>query len=152
MIGGRRIRFKGDIPIGAAVRRESRRKAVVEKEGRSGRFVIVTIQHDVFVRRFVGAAIEEEQDYVMREAADAAASSPQKNERTDPAARVPSVRRSFVPDETLLFRYSAITFNPHRIHYDAAYATGAEGLSRARGQRRDRFGHAAGALQERRRA
>jgi hypothetical protein len=49
MIGGRRIRFTGDIPIGAAVRRESRRKAVVPKGGRSGRFVIVTIQHDVYV-------------------------------------------------------------------------------------------------------
>jgi len=127
MIGGRRIRFLGDIPIGSAVRRESRRKAVVEKEGRSGRFVIVTIQHDVFVEGAARAAIEEEQDYVMREAVDASASSAQKAERRESSRPVPAVSRSFVPDETLLFRYSAITFNPHRIHYDQPYATSTEG-------------------------
>ena len=84
MIGGRRIRFTGDIPIGAAVRRESRRKAVIPKEGRSGRFVIVTIQHDVYVEGESRAAIEEEQDYVMREAADAPAPAAPKdaNDRT----------------------------------------------------------------------
>ena len=126
MIGGRRIRFMGDVPIGSPVRRESRRKAVVEKEGRSGRFVIVTIQHDVFVQGSMHAVIEEEQDYVMREAVDAAP-APAQRERRESPRRVPSVRRRFVPDETLLFRYSAITFNPHRIHYDYPYATAAEG-------------------------
>ena len=127
MIGGRRIRFKGDIPIGSPVRRESRRKAVVEKEGRSGRFVIVTIQHDVYVQGSQSAAIEEEQDYLMREAVDVAAPAPPKGERKETPARTPSVRRSFVPDEPMLFRYSAITFNPHRIHYDYPYATATEG-------------------------
>jgi 3-methylfumaryl-CoA hydratase len=127
MIGGRRIRFLGDIPIGCAVRRESRRTAVVEKEGRSGRFVLVTIQHDVFVEGATGAAIEEEQDYVMREAVDAPATSAPKAERPEPSRPVPAVSRTFVPDETLLFRYSAITFNPHRIHYDQPYATSKEG-------------------------
>jgi 3-methylfumaryl-CoA hydratase len=127
MIGGRRIRFKGDISIGSAVRRESRRKAVVPKEGRSGRFVVVTIQHDVFVGSEARAAIEEEQDYVMREAADAPASSTRKPDKGEGARPAASVHRSLVPDETMLFRYSAITFNTHRIHYDHPYATRNEG-------------------------
>jgi 3-methylfumaryl-CoA hydratase len=80
MIGGRRIRFTGDIPIGSEVRRESRRKAVIPKEGRSGRFVIVTIQHDVYVQGESRAAIEEEQDYVMREAAEAGAPEAEREE------------------------------------------------------------------------
>lgn len=131
MIGGRRIRFMGDIPIGSAVRRESRRKAVISKEGRSGRFVIVTIQHDVYVQGESRAAIEEEQDYLMREAIDATPATPEasapKRERAEAPSRAPAVSRTVVPDETLLFRYSAITFNPHRIHYDQPYATGHEG-------------------------
>ena len=125
MIGGRRIRFTGDIPIGAAVRRESRRKAVIPKEGRSGRFVIVTIQHDVYVEGESRAAIEEEQDYVMREAADAPAPATPKDAKVE--RREATVSRTVIPDETLLFRYSAITFNPHRIHYDHPYATSREG-------------------------
>ena len=127
MIGGRRIRFRQDIPIGSPVRRESRRKAVVEKEGRSGRFVIVTIQHDVYVQGAASAAIEEEQDFVMREAVEGSAPSAPKTARRGPARTTASVTHRFVPDETLLFRYSAITFNPHRIHYDQPYATAKEG-------------------------
>jgi len=128
MIGGRRIRFTGDIPIGAAVRRESLRKAVIPKEGRSGRFVIVTIQHDVYVEGESRAAIEEEQDYVMREAADAPATSPEARKASTKAESAQAtVSRTVIPTETLLFRYSAITFNPHRIHYDYPYATSEEG-------------------------
>jgi 3-methylfumaryl-CoA hydratase len=126
MIGGRRIRFTGDIPIGAAVRRESRRKAVVPKEGRSGRFVIVTIQHDVFVAGAACAAIQEEQDYMMREAADTTAPAPAMEARAQTTRPRATASRTVIPDETLLFRYSAITFNPHRIHYDHPYATSQE--------------------------
>ena len=131
MIGGRRIRFTGDIPIGATVRRESRRTALVPKQGRSGRFVIVTIQHDVYVQGEPQPVIEEEQDYVMRQAAESA--SPAAAKRDPDAAEkaserpTPTVSRTVVPDESLLFRYSAITFNPHRIHYDFPYATTSEG-------------------------
>jgi len=127
MIGGRRIRFTGDIPIGSAVRRESRRQAVIEKEGRSGRFVIVTIRHDVHVQGQSRPAIEEEQDYVLREAVDAAVPAAPKAAPATSTARPADVTRTFTPTETLLFRYSAITFNPHRIHYDQPYATASEG-------------------------
>ena len=127
MIGGRRIRFAGDIPIGAAVRRESRRKAVIPKEGRSGRFVIVTIQHDVYVEGESRAAIEEEQDYMMREAVDAPTAAESKGARAQTARPKATASRTVIPDETLLFRYSAITFNPHRIHYDYPYARSQEG-------------------------
>ena len=140
MIGGRRIRFTGDIPIGSAVRRESRRLAVIEKTGRSGRFVLVTIRHDVHVRGQAQPAIEEEQDYILREAVDAAAPAAPASAAASAApasaatltaapaaARPADVTRRFTPTETLLFRYSAITFNPHRIHYDQPYATASEG-------------------------
>ena len=128
MMGGRRILFSGDIPIGAAVRRESRRTAVIPKEGRSGRFVIVTIQHDVFVQGEQHPVIEEQQDYVMRSAAEpAGATGDRLMGETQRQRATATATRTVVADETLLFRYSAITFNPHRIHYDFPYATTHEG-------------------------
>lgn len=131
MIGGRRIQFTGDIPIGDTLRRESRCIAVVPKQGRSGRFVIVTIQHDVYAQGGERSVIEEQQDYVMREAAEsappAAASGDRAAMESAKERPTPTVSRMVVPDETLLFRYSAITFNPHRIHYDFPYATTQEG-------------------------
>lgn len=127
MIGGRRIRFPGHVPIGCEVRRESRRQAVIEKQGRSGRFVIVTIRHDVYVQGESQPAIEEEQDYVLRGAVDTATPPEPKAAPAPAPERSADVTRTFTPTESLLFRYSAITFNPHRIHYDYPYATASEG-------------------------
>lgn len=131
MNGGRRIRFGGDIPIGAAVRRESRCAAVVPKQGRSGRMAVVTVRHGVYVDGGCEPVIEEEQDYVMREAVDgeppAAPATADPPRVPGPGRPNPTITRTIVPDETLLFRYSAVMFNPHRIHYDFPYATAREG-------------------------
>ena len=131
MLGGRQNRFTGDIPIGARVRRETRQGDVVMKNGRSGRFAVVKVEHRVFVEGAGAAAVVEHQEYLLREAMNqttapvpvpAPAPAP-----ADPQSITPDATRTLAPDEALLFRYSAITDNPHRIHYDLAYATGVEG-------------------------
>lgn len=126
MLGGKRTRYEGDIPIGAKVRRISRLASVVPKEGRSGRFVIVTVRHDIHVDGEARPAIVEAQDYIMREAA-AEDGTAAYAARASAAPASPTVKRVVTPDEALLFRYSAITSNPHRIHYDHPYATAREG-------------------------
>lgn len=121
MWAGSRVRFLAPVPLGAPQVRTSTIAAVTEKVGRSGRMVFVTIAHAVSVEGTV--TIHEEQDLVYREAPIAAA-PPAPGER--PEAE-PEWQAARVPDETLLFRYSALTFNAHRIHYDRDYATRAEG-------------------------
>ena len=131
MLGGRQNRFTGDIPIGARVRRESRQGGVQMKEGRSGRFALVTVEHRIFVAGNAEPAVVEVQDYVLREAASAAhvkpaAAAAAQAAAAAGAAKAPDATRVLLPDEQLLFRYSAITDNPHRIHYDQPYAAGVE--------------------------
>lgn len=131
MLGGRQNRFLGDIPIGARVRRESRQGGVQMKQGRSGRFALVKVEHRIFVSGDSEPALIEVQDYVLREAAAAAtpAAVPAAGvaAAVAVAAEVPEVTRVLLPDQQLLFRFSAITDNPHRIHYDQPYATAVEG-------------------------
>ncbi|SFU45718.1 3-methylfumaryl-CoA hydratase [Methylobacterium sp. 174MFSha1.1] len=123
MLGGRRAAYAGDIPLGATVGRRTTIESVAEKTGRSGRIAVVTVLNalDVGGREVVA----EREDYVLREAA------PRGSEPAAPrevrAPRPCDVARRLVPDETLLFRFCAVTFNAHRIHYDAPYATGREG-------------------------
>ena len=131
MLGGRQNRFTGDIPIGARVRRESRQGYVQMKEGRSGRFALVKVEHRIFVQGCAEPAVVEVQDYVLREAAIAAGPKAAAAAAPQPVAapgiaEAPDATRVLLPDEQLLFRYSAITDNPHRIHYDQPYATGVE--------------------------
>lgn len=120
MAAGRRTMWHGDVAIGAAVRRDSRIADVVEKQGRSGRFAIVTIEHRISAEAL---ALVEEQDYVMREPDPGGPATPPHAAEPRPAA----AERSLVPDETMLLRYCAVTFNAHRIHYDFPYATDTEG-------------------------
>ncbi len=138
MMGGRQVRFVDAIPIGATVRRESRQGQVRLKEGRSGRFALVDVEHRIFVAGANQAAIVENTSYVLREAAGAApvaapAPTPERVEArsgTGVEARsgiAAAATKRLLPDEALLFRYSAITDNPHRIHYDQPYAGGTEG-------------------------
>ena len=129
MMGGRQNRFDGDIPIGARVRRESRAGEVRIKQGRSGRFALVEVEHRVFVDGTREPALTETLNYLLRETHTPAAPAapPAPREAAVPAATPSIARRTIVPDERLLFRYSAITDNPHRIHYDQAYALTQEG-------------------------
>ena len=123
MFAGRRIRFVSDLRIGDEARRESVIKDVSVKQGRTGTMVFVTVQTDVSGPR--GLAVSEEQDLVYREAATPGAAPPAPQPAPAPGRAVWT--RTVTPDPVMLFRYSALTFNSHRIHYDHPYVTGIEG-------------------------
>lgn len=126
MLGGRQNRFAGEIPIGARLKRETRSGEVQLKEGRSGRFALVKVEHRIFVEGQPQPVLVEHLDYVLRAASSAQPTAPAAP--AAPAAEAGSVApvvtatRKLHPDECLLFRYSAITDNPHRIHFDRPYA------------------------------
>lgn len=116
-----KIAFHAPVPIGAVIERASRVASVSEKEGGSGRLAFVDVEH---VTRANGTlAVIETQTLVYREAAapDAALSPPPPGEGAFDASAW-GAHRAITPDARLLFRYSALTFNTHRIHYDAPYA------------------------------
>ncbi|CAM5780494.1 MaoC family dehydratase N-terminal domain-containing protein [Ottowia pentelensis] len=123
MWAGGRLAWQADTPlrVGDAARRVSRIESVSHKSGRSGEMVFVLVKHDVHNAR--GLALTEEHDIVYRGAPlpGATPPAPQAAEQQAPW------RREIVPDPVLLFRYSALTFNGHRIHYDRRYVTEVEG-------------------------
>jgi 3-methylfumaryl-CoA hydratase len=121
MFAGKRITFLADLQVGDEVRRESTITDINIKQGRSGQMAFVTVKTDISSPR--GLAIVEEQDIVYRGEPDKSAPPPAV--RPAPGKAVWS--RSVTPDPVLLFRYSALTFNGHRIHYDHPYVTGTEG-------------------------
>jgi 3-methylfumaryl-CoA hydratase len=119
------MQFIAPIAIGAVIERTSRIAAISEKDGGSGRLAFVDVEHTTRANGTI--AVIETQTLVYREAAapDAPLSPPPLGEgRFDPAAW--DAIRTLTPDARLLFRYSALTFNTHRIHYDAPYAQGVE--------------------------
>ncbi|WP_285712211.1 FAS1-like dehydratase domain-containing protein [Erythrobacter oryzae] len=116
-----KIAFHAPIAIGAVIERVSRVASVSEKEGGSGRLAFVDVEHVTKANGTI--AVIETQTLVYREAAapDAPLSPPAPGDgRFDPAGW--DAHRVLTPDARLLFRYSALTFNTHRIHYDAPYA------------------------------
>ncbi len=121
MWAGGRITVTGALPVGAAARRTSRILSVEAKSGRSGDLVFVTVRHEIAGGQ--GPALEEEHDIVYREAP--APGAPVPKPELAPTGAV--WRREIRPDPVLLFRYSALTFNGHRIHYDRSYVTEVEG-------------------------
>lgn len=116
MWAGGRIDFERPLRVGDAVSRVSTIKNVEEKAGASGKLVFVTLSHEI--RAGEAVAIVEEQDLVYREAA-----KPGEVPQGKPAPSDPAWSRRLRADPVLLFRYSALTFNGHRIHYDREYAT-----------------------------
>lgn len=124
-----KIAFHAPIAIGAVIERTSRIAAISEKQGSTGPLAFVDVSHET--RANGTLAVVENQSIVYREAASwgLALSPPPLGEgRFDPAAW--DAHRTLTPDPRLLFRYSALTFNTHRIHYDAPYA---EQVERYRG-------------------
>jgi 3-methylfumaryl-CoA hydratase len=123
MWAGSRIEWHRPLTIGTSATRHSRIVSVTPKRGRSGDLVFVVVRHEISVAE--GLALTEEHDIVYRDLPSGPAQTPT---RVEPSAQVaaPWVRR-IVPDAVLLFRYSALTFNSHRIHYDRRYVTEVEG-------------------------
>lgn len=121
MWAGSRLQFLRPLALGERVRRVSSILSVQSKSGRSGNLVFVTVLHEVSDRQ--GLAIREEQDIVYRDAPLAGVPAP-----VLPAApEGEQFSRLVTPDPVLLMRYSALTFNGHRIHYDRPYAMQEEG-------------------------
>ena len=124
MWAGGRLQFLAPLCLGERASKVSEVLDVTHKQGRSGDLVFVTVQHRVF-NAAGELAIDEQQDLVYREAQQAAVAGPAAESERVPA----SWQRVIQPDPVLLFRYSALSFNSHRIHYDLPYATEGEGYA-----------------------
>jgi len=121
MWAGSRMEFHRRLRIGDAVTRVSRIADVALKEGRSGALVFVKVRHEIAVGE--DTALVDEHDIVYRDL-------PKPGDVISPGRKAPAQgawRREIRPDPVLLFRYSALTYNSHRIHYDQPYVTSVEG-------------------------
>ena len=118
MWGGSRLEFLRPLVVGSAISRVSRIEDLTHKEGRSGALVFVTVRHEISDAG--GLVLTDEHDIVFR--GEAALTAPPVAAPTGE-----TWRREIRPDPLLLFRYSALTFNGHRIHYDHPYVTQVEG-------------------------
>jgi len=121
MWAGGRVTLHAPLILGVPAGRTSTIADVATKSGRSGPLTFVTVQNEIAGPD--GPALSDAQDIVYRADPDPAAPAAQ----TRPAPRDETARRSWCCDATVLFRYSALTFNGHRIHYDADYARQVEG-------------------------
>lgn len=119
MAAGSRIAFHAPIPFGADVKRVSTIANVSEKTGRTGRLAFLTLRHDIFAGDTL--CVTDEADIVFREKSGNAQPLPPGEQRDA------QVSRTIDPTAALLFRFSALTYNAHRIHYDRDYAMNVEG-------------------------
>ncbi len=116
-----RIEFDGDLRLGEEVTKTSTIDNVEMKTGRTGRLCFVTVRHELAAGGVV--RIREVQDLVYRD--DPVAGAAQRDPR--PAPNDAEIELTVTPTEVMMFRYSALTFNAHRIHYDRGYARDVEG-------------------------
>ena len=121
MWAGGEIEFRKPLVIGKQAMRTSTIEALKERTGSSGDLAILTIHHQISQEDSV--CIDERQNLVFRN--DPAPNAPAPEPITPP--QNPEETVSFTPDPVMMFRYSALTFNGHRIHYDVDYARNVEG-------------------------
>lgn len=121
MLGGRRLDYRAPVRVGDELLRETEIAAITPKVGRSGAMIFVMLRHTIGGPDGV-VAVEEQDIAYLEPKRDAPA--PREKPATVPAAEW---REAFAPDPVMLFRYSALAFNGHRIHYDADYARDVEG-------------------------
>jgi 3-methylfumaryl-CoA hydratase len=115
------LSFYGDLNVGQTVRRQSRIADVTLKAGKTGRLCFVTVDHRIEADGVI--RVKDRQTIVYRESQGTAG-----NPAAEAAPAPDGVRqRSLTVTPGLLFRYSALTFNSHRIHYDRPYAVEEEG-------------------------
>ena len=124
MWAGGHVRTAGPLRCGESATRHSRVESVQDKQGRSGPLTFVAVRHQILQRGRV--VVDERQDVVYRESISPA------GQATAPASQIPATPRgddewSIEVSPTLLFRFSALTYNAHRIHYDRDYARDVEG-------------------------
>lgn len=121
MWAGGRFEFHAPLRLGDWAEKRSTILNISEKSGRSGALCFVTVQHEIFQQDRL--CLIEEHDIVYRE--DPAPGSPKPAKQKAPESH--EFSRGVTPTEVMLFRYSALTFNGHRIHYDVDYARDVEG-------------------------
>ena len=122
MWAGGELQFFDTMRVGDEVKRHSRISDVTMKTGSTGVLCFVAVEHEITTPR--GMAIRERHDIVYRDMSSTAPAAPAKTPPPPPAAKH---REIHMADPVLLFRYSALTFNGHRIHYDRDYVTRVEG-------------------------
>jgi 3-methylfumaryl-CoA hydratase len=123
MWAGSEFQFHAPLRVGDVVTRSSTIQGVDTKHGRSGALVFVKVRHELRRSGEAAVALTEFHDIVYRQAQRAGDAPPPPTAAPQDGAW----RREWLPDAVLLFRYSALTFNGHRIHYDRPYATEVEG-------------------------
>jgi 3-methylfumaryl-CoA hydratase len=123
MFAGERFRFHRPLRIGETIRRETELVDISVKTGGTGTLVFATVAQRIFAGSAL--AIEEERRTVFRE--EVRAGERNQAPRREPAPDDVAWRRRVTPDPVLLFRFSALTFNSHRIHYDRPWAMEREG-------------------------
>jgi len=124
LLGGRAVTYRGEIPIGASVTRTSAVKSIERKTSAAGPMAVATITHSLQVERATNPSVVETQTYLLFPSS----SAPTAERPAQPYAIAENERtKTVVPDETLLFQYSALGFNSHRIHIDRSYARQVEG-------------------------
>ena len=115
------VEFRRPLPLGATIVKRSRIAAINEKTGKTGALAFVEVEHETLVNDEL--AIKEQQTIVYREAADKALPLPAADAGKPDGWQIVE---QLNPDPTLLYRYSSLTFNTHRIHYDLPYAQSEE--------------------------
>jgi 3-methylfumaryl-CoA hydratase len=123
MWAGSALEFRAPIRVGDRIARTSTIADVTTKSGRSGELVFVKVRHELRCNDAADPALVEFHDIVYREARRPGEAEPAPQRAGGGAPW----QREIVPDDVLLFRYSALTFNGHRIHYDRRYVTEVEG-------------------------
>ena len=121
MWAGSRLEWLKPMVLGDSIERVSKIESVTHKSGRSGDLIFVLVHHEIFNQS--GLALIEEHDIVYRDAPG----SGDKPVAPTAAPLEAKWTKTITPDDVLLFRYSALTFNGHRIHYDRKYVTEVEG-------------------------
>jgi 3-methylfumaryl-CoA hydratase len=132
LLGGRSVAYHGDILIGSVVEKTSFVKSIVEKTTKNGPMAIVTIQHELRPVLDSNPAIIETQTYILKEELRITNYELETENQVSVAPQellIPNCKFLIkTPDETLLFQYSALGFNSHKIHLDRNYAQNVEGL------------------------
>lgn len=125
MWAGSAIRFHAPLAVGATVERVSRITSITDKSGSRGQMVFVEVEHETSADGVLAVSETQTLVYLEALASDAPLSPPESgSDSFDPGDW--DAHREMRPDSRLLFRYSALTFNTHRIHYDAPYARDVE--------------------------
>jgi len=124
MLGGRTVEYRDEIPVGATLERSSAVSSITRKATAAGPIAVVSVSHELRIARESAPAVVETQTYLLLEGRSGGSGGEAAGQPIT-AART----KTIVPDETLLFQYSALGFNSHKIHLDKLYAREVEGFS-----------------------